>query len=57
MIEPLGSEVIVDLKIGDYPVKARTSPDFAIDVGEKAWVGFNKEKMRLFDKKTEKAII
>ena len=55
--EPLGSEVIVDLKVGDNLVKAKATPDFAMGIGEKVWMGFNKEKMHLFDKKTEKAII
>jgi multiple sugar transport system ATP-binding protein len=55
--EPLGSEVIVDLKVGDTLFKAKTNLDFTISLGEKVWIGFNKEKMHLFDKKTEKAII
>jgi len=55
--EPLGSEVIVDLKIGDDLVKVKTGPDFAMNIGEKVWIGLNKKKMHLFDKKTEKAII
>jgi len=55
--EPLGSEVILDLKIGDSLVKAKTSPDFKLSIGEKIWMTFNKEKMHIFDKKTEKAII
>jgi multiple sugar transport system ATP-binding protein len=55
--EPLGSEVIVDLKVGDKLVKAKTALDFRINIGEKVWIGFNKEKMHLFDKKTGQAII
>ena len=55
--EPLGSEVIVDLKVGLNLVKAKTTPDFAIDMGDKVWIGFNKKRMHLFDKKTEKAVI
>jgi len=55
--EPLGSEVIFDLKVGDNLVKAKTTPDFAMSIGEKVWIGFNKEKMHLFDKKTERTII
>jgi len=55
--EPLGSEVIVDLKVGDNIVKVKTTPDFAINIGERVWIEFNKKKMHLFDKKTEKAII
>ena len=55
--EPLGSEVIVDLKVGDNLVKVKTTPDFSMSIGERVWIGFNKEKIHLFDKKTEKAII
>ena len=55
--EPLGSEVILDLKIGDSLVKAKTSPDFKLSISEKIWVTFNKEKMHIFDRKTEKVII
>ena len=55
--EPLGSEVIIDLKVGNNLIKARTTPDFVISMGEKVWIGFNEEKIHLFDKKTEKAII
>jgi len=55
--EPLGSEVIVDLKVGDKLVKAETTPDFAISISERVWIGFIRERMHLFDKKTEKIII
>jgi multiple sugar transport system ATP-binding protein len=55
--EPMGSEIIVDLKVKDDLIKARTTPDFAISIGEKVWIGFNREKIHLFDKKTEAAII
>jgi multiple sugar transport system ATP-binding protein len=55
--EPLGSELIVDLKVGDNLVKVKAAADFAVSIGEKVWIGFNKEKMHLFDKKTERAII
>lgn len=56
VIEPLGSEIIVDLKVGDNLVKVKTT-DFTMNIGKKVWVGFNKEKMHLFDKKTERVII
>lgn len=55
--EPMGSEIIVDLKLGDIFIKARISSDFAIGMGEKVWMGFRKEKIHVFDKKTEIAII
>jgi multiple sugar transport system ATP-binding protein len=55
--EPLGSEVIVDLKVGDNLIKARAPADFALGIGAKTWIGFEEEKLHLFDKKTEKALI
>jgi len=55
--EPMGSEVIVDLKVGDEIIKAKTSPDIKINLGDEVFVGFNKNKMHIFDKATEKAII
>ena len=55
--EPLGSEIIIDLKIGDIIIKARTEPTFITHPGDKVWMSINKERMHLFDKKTEKAII
>lgn len=56
-IEPLGSEVIVDLKVGDNVLKARTESTTRVDVGEKMWIGFNKEKIHVFDKKTMEVIV
>jgi len=53
LVEPLGSEVIVDLKVGDDLIKVKTSPKFKISTGEKAWIGFSKDNMYLFDKKTD----
>jgi multiple sugar transport system ATP-binding protein len=57
VIEPLGSEIIIDLKVQDKLVKVKTKPDFKINIDEEVWIGFNKERMHLFDKKTEKCII
>jgi len=57
VLEPLGSEVIVDLKIEENIVKVRTTSDFSISVGERVWVGFNKEKIYIFDKGTQETIV
>lgn len=54
--EPLGSEVIVDAKVGPNLIRAKTTPDFANNIGDKVWIGLNKKRMHLFDKKTEKAV-
>ena len=53
----MGSEVIVDLKVGDEIVKVKAPPDIRINIGDKAWIGFNGDRMRISDKTTEKAII
>jgi multiple sugar transport system ATP-binding protein len=55
--EPLGSEVLVSLKVEDNLVKAKIIPDSEMRLGEKLWMGLNKEKMHLFDKISEKVII
>jgi len=57
VMEPLGSEVIVDLMVGDNLVKMRTTPDFRARPGQKVHVTFNKDKMHVFDKRTGNAII
>lgn len=55
--EPLGSELLVNLKIGEYIVKVKAEPSLTVEIGEKVWVRFRKEKMHVFDKKMEKLII
>jgi multiple sugar transport system ATP-binding protein len=55
--EPMGSEVIVDLKIGDDMIKVKTPPDVDINIGEKVWIGFNEDAIHIFNKETEKAIV
>lgn len=57
IVEPLGSENIIDLKIGENILKAKTLPTFMPDVGQPVHVWFNKERMHIFDKNTEKAIL
>ena len=57
IMEPLGSEVIVDIKIGDNLLKAKASPDFQASIGESVGMNFNMKKAHIFDKKTEKVII
>jgi multiple sugar transport system ATP-binding protein len=56
-IEPLGSETLVDLKLGDNIVKVVTSEEYSGMIGEKAWITIDINKIYLFDKKTEKNIL
>ncbi len=55
--EPLGSEVIVNVKVGESVVKVRAPPGTKYRIGEKVYLKINWDKIHLFDKKTEKAIL
>jgi len=56
VVEPLGSENIIDLRISKNMMKAKTLPTVMPDIGQAVNIWFNKERMHIFDKKTEKAI-
>jgi multiple sugar transport system ATP-binding protein len=57
LVEPLGSDIIVDLKIDDHIFKVKTTPDFKSSIGDKVWISFEVNKIHVFDKKTEKNLI
>jgi len=63
ILEPLGSENIIDLNLGENPeaklpiiLKARSLPTFWASTGDKLWLGFDRSKMRIFDRKTEELL-
>jgi len=57
MLELLGGESVVDLKIGEDIFKVRTGSEFRAEIGEEVYVRFEMSKIHVFDKKTGKAII
>lgn len=64
VVEPLGSENIIDLRIGhdsktgaEVILRARTLPTFTASIGQKLWMDIDKTRMHIFDKQTEKAIV
>ncbi|MCK5612514.1 ABC transporter ATP-binding protein [Candidatus Pacearchaeota archaeon] len=57
MAEPLGSETILHLKMNKIPFNAVVPPTFEARFGDKVRVLFNKEKLYILDKKTEKVIV
>ena len=58
VIEPMGSRIIVDLKAGEYLLKAVAPPTAEIPPpGQKVWVGFPVERLHVFDAKTEVTLI
>jgi len=55
--EPIGDQLILDLKVGEYLVKAVVSPDFKAEVGDEFWITFQIDKVHVFDKKTGKTLV
>ena len=55
--EPLGSEIILYLSMGDDSLMARVNPQTEAKVGEKISVVFDADKVHVFDKETEKNLI
>jgi len=55
--EPLGDKMILDLKVGDYLVKAVVGPDFETEVGDELWISFPPDKIHIFDKKTGSTLV
>lgn len=50
--EPLGNETIVDIRLGHKIIKILAEPDFPGVRGNKVWIGFDRAKFHLFQKKT-----
>jgi len=57
LTEPLGSEKIVIFQTEDDLIKVREKADFVATIGDIFWMSINKERMHIFDKKTETTII
>jgi len=57
LVEPIGARSIYHLRIGGLTVLAKgyAMPD--VNVGSNLWATFNKDKVHLFDKKTEEAVV
>jgi multiple sugar transport system ATP-binding protein len=56
-LEPLGAEVIVDVKVGESMLKVRETAGFKAEIGKGVWLVLDKEKIHVFDKETGKTII
>ena len=56
IVEPLGSENIIDLRIGDNILKVKTLPTCQPDIGQTMHMWFDKDRMHVFDRNTEKAL-
>ncbi len=56
VVEPLGSELLVNLNVGENIVKVKTDPSLDVDIGETVWTQFRKDKIHIFDSETEELI-
>ncbi len=57
VIEPLGGETIIDFKLDDKIYKAKYPGELHLQPGDTVYIELDLDKMHIFDKKTEKAII
>ncbi len=57
VVEPLGSETIIDFKMGETIYKIKYHGEMRLNTGDKIYIAFDLNKIHLFDKKTGKAII
>jgi multiple sugar transport system ATP-binding protein len=55
--EPLGDRQVLDLRVGDYLVKALVLPDFKAELGDELWIDFPSDKIYVFDKKTGQTLL
>lgn len=56
LLESLGDSTIVDLKVGDAIIKAKTSAGFRAEIGKMVSIRLDENRISLFDAKTEQAL-
>src|SRR5947208_4593459 len=56
LVEPLGSEILLDVKAGSNTMVARVEPTVRVKVHEPIRLALNAERLHFFDKKSEAAI-
>ena len=57
MTEKMGSYNIVDAHYGEEIVRIRTLPSVATEIEKTIYIGFDMDRIRLFDKETEQSIM
>jgi multiple sugar transport system ATP-binding protein len=56
VVEPIGHEIYLDVKVGPAELIARVSPDTPVKVGQKIKLAATTEKLHAFDQQTERAV-
>jgi multiple sugar transport system ATP-binding protein len=57
VVEPLGSQNLLTIKIGSNIIKVSTHPDFPATMGSTVWLRIPPQKIRLLDRDTGDAIL
>ena len=56
VVEPLGSEILLDVRCGSYPMVARLDPACRVKVRENVKLALDPERLHFFDAQSEAAI-
>ena len=56
VVEPLGSEILLDVKAGASTIVARVEPTVRVKVKDSIRLAVNPDRLHFFDPKTEHAI-
>lgn len=56
-VEPIGDETIYDVAIGEIRLRTLTAIPLNIRAGEEAWLTLDKNKLHVFDRRTEEALL
>ncbi|MEP0766562.1 MAG: ABC transporter ATP-binding protein [Fimbriimonadia bacterium] len=56
VVEPLGSENIIDVRLAGHLLKARTPPTFLVKTGQPIYVRVDLERAHIFDPTTQEAL-
>ena len=57
VVEPLGREDMLDVRIGDQSFLMLADPELHIKAGDNVSLRFNTEELQLFDRQTEKSLL
>jgi len=57
VLVPLGDETIYDLDLGDQLFQTRQPPSLRLPIGQRVPVRLDRSRLRIYDKRTEQAII
>jgi ABC-type sugar transport system ATPase subunit len=55
--EPLGDETIYDLEVGEQLLQTRQPPSLRLPIGQRVSVRLDRNRLRIYDKTSERAII